>query len=592
MIVSRSVKSLTGFFESLVYDTARGDALLAARHQSFIASHLIAGLAALCLFPIYLAVWGRPSLVTALAFAWFLTPIGIALYVSRSGKLVTAHIASAINLVGLCVFAAAFTGGVQSFMIAWLAIAPMEAALSANRKAVLCAAGFALAGLAGLAVASALGVLPQAQAAGLDPVALWLLGAATATFYAAGLALAVQTVYQRSEDAVRTGERRYRLMAENATDMLTRHDLRGKTTFASLASEQILGEPTGALIGDGLFERVHVADRPAYLTALSRCVEHQTPYTVEFRVMRRTPDAVAERKPHHIWVEMRCRPMPHAGDGDGVIVAVTRDISERKAQEQELLRARDTAQSANRAKSQFLANMSHELRTPLNAVIGFSEILNREMYGSLGDARYVEYARLIHESGEHLLTVVNDVLDMSKIEAGKFSIVKEPFEAAALLRSTCEVVRDLAGRRSIELRVIETEELPELVADKRACKQMLLNLLSNAIKFSNEGGLVEVRAAREDAMIRLSVTDRGIGISEGDLARLGDPFVQANTAYDRRHDGAGLGLSVVKGLAQLHGGRLELVSRLGEGTTVSVVLPIDTGATPTSASITPFRRTA
>ncbi len=594
VIVSRSVKNLTGFFESLVHDTARGDALLAARHQSFIASHLIAGLAALCVFPIYLAIWGRPSLVTALAFAWFLTPIGIALYVSRSGRLVAAHVASSVNLVGLCVFAAAFTGGVQSFLIAWLAIAPMEAALSASRKAVLCAAGFALAGLAGLAAASGLGVLPQAQAVGLDPVALWLLGAGTATVYAAGLALSVQTVYQRSEDAVRIGERRYRLMAENATDMLTRHDLRGKTIFASLASEQILGEPTGALLGDGLFERVHVADRPAYLTALARCIEHQTPYTVEFRVARRMRDSMAVGERRHIWVEMRCRHMPHDGDGhgDGAIVAVTRDISERKAQEHELLRARDQAQGASRAKSQFLANMSHELRTPLNAVIGFSEILNREMYGSLGDARYAEYARLIHESGEHLLTVVNDVLDMSKIEAGKFSILKEPFEAEAMLRSTCELVRGLAGRRRIELRVIETSELPELVADKRACKQMLLNLLSNAIKFSNEGEVVEVRAEREDAMLRMSVTDRGIGISEHDLARLGDPFVQANTEYDRRHEGAGLGLSVVKGLAQLHGGRLELASRLGEGTTVSVVLPIDAGATPISAAVTPLRRSA
>jgi len=257
------------------------------------------------------------------------------------------------------------------------------------------------------------------------------------------------------------------------------------------------------------------------------------------------------------------------------IVAVTRDISERKAQETQLLRARDEAEGASRAKTQFLASMSHELRTPLNAIIGFSEILNRELFGALGEARYRDYSRLIHESGEHLLTVVNDILDMSKIEAGKFKIVKEPFDVAPLINSCCDIMRHTAEQRSLSLEVNVAPGIPELAADKRACKQMLLNMISNAIKFTEPGGWVRVSARVEDGNVVFSVVDNGIGIADQDLPKLGSPFVQASSSYDRSHEGAGLGLSVVKGLARLHDGSLELTSKLGEGTTATIALPLD-----------------
>ena len=221
----------------------------------------------------------------------------------------------------------------------------------------------------------------------------------------------------------------------------------------------------------------------------------------------------------------------------------------RKAQEDELTRARDEAESASRAKTQFLANMSHELRTPLNAVIGFSEILNRELFGALGEQRYRDYARMIHESGEHLLHVVNDILDMSKIEAGKLKLVKEPFDVGSLIASCTEVMRHAAEAKHLSLVTEVAPGMPELIADKRACKQMLLNVISNAIKFTDAGGSVRVAAREESGMVELIVADTGIGISEQDLPKLGNPFVQADNAYNRSHDGAGLGLSVVKGLA-------------------------------------------
>jgi cell cycle sensor histidine kinase DivJ len=206
-------------------------------------------------------------------------------------------------------------------------------------------------------------------------------------------------------------------------------------------------------------------------------------------------------------------------------------------------------------------------------VIGFSEILARELFGRLGEDRYRDYARLIHESGGHLLNVVNDILDMSKIEAGKFNIYKEPFEVGPLLKSCIETVQPAAAQKSLSLEVEMPEGMPELLADKRACKQMLLNVLSNAIKFTDQGGRVHLSAREADGAVQLIVRDTGIGIAEKDLPNLGNPFVQADNSYDRSYDGAGLGLSVVKGLARLHGGRMEIASRLGEGTSVVIVLP-------------------
>jgi cell cycle sensor histidine kinase DivJ len=570
---NESISGLAAYFGSLVHVSARGDVLTAARHQSFIASHLLGGLLALCVFPVYLVVNGKPSLLGAAAFLWLLSPIGIAIFLSRTGKFAAAHLASAANFAGLVTYTAWLTGGLSSWLIPWMAAVPLEAALATDRRIVGWGAGAAALGLTVLYALGHYGQLAPIESLPLSPLMLSLIGAMTATGYAAGLAVMIQHVHKQSENAVRSGEERYRLLAENATDLITRHDEKGRVVFASHAAQTLFGEPIQRILGEGLFDRVHVADRPVYLTALSRCVANNEAIAAEFRV-RRAGSGEAAR---YVFVEMRCRPMPSDGDARrlGGIVAVTRDISDRKAQEAELLKTRDEAESASRAKTQFLANMSHELRTPLNAVIGFSEILNRELFGTLGEARYRDYARLIHESGEHLLHMVNDILDMSKIEAGKFKIVKEPFEVGPLVRSCCDIMRHTAEQRSLSLIVDIEPGIPELPADKRACKQMLLNVISNAIKFTDPGGWVRVSAKAVGRGVLLSVSDNGIGIAEADLPKLGKPFVQANNSYDRSYDGAGLGLSVVKGLTKLHGGKLELTSTLGSGTTVSIILPLD-----------------
>ncbi len=371
------------------------------------------------------------------------------------------------------------------------------------------------------------------------------------------------------------GLKAYRLIAENVPDMITRHDDKGRVVFASAAAETLFGEPAERIAGDGLFERVHVADRPAYLTALSRALAGNEYVTSEFRVRRLGPAAEAA----YVSVEMRCRPVvPVAENGKpepAFLIAVTRDISDRKAHEAELLRARQAAEDESRAKTEFLANMSHELRTPLNAVIGFADILNRELYGKLSEARHRDYARLIYESSAHLLNVVNDILDMSKVEAGKFTIVKSPVDVEALVALCCDMMRHAAEQRSLALIADVAADIPALPADMRTCKQMLLNLIANAIKFTEPGGVVRVAARVVGETLELSVADNGIGIAEQDLPRLGNPFVQANNAYGRGRDGTGLGLSVVSGLAALHGGRLKIDSTFGEGTTATIILPYD-----------------
>ena len=570
---SDSLRGLSAYFSSLVHASARGDPLTAARHQSFIASHLLGGLLALCIFPIYLVIGGKPSPYGAAAFLWLLSPIGIAVFLARTGKFAAAHLASAANLAALVTYCAWLTGGLASWLIPWMVVVPVEAALATDRRIVAWGAGVAGLGLAVLAIAPSFAGAHAPDLLPLSPMLLALVGAASAIAYAAALAVMVQLVHRRSEGTVRAGEERYRLLAENATDMITRHDEKGRVLFASLAAQQLFGEPAQKVAGDGLLERVHVADRPAFLTSLSRSLANNESIAAEFRVRR----ASGAEPARYVWVEMRCRPLRAADTAISQpgIVAVTRDISDRKAQEAEILRTRDEAESASRAKAQFLANMSHELRTPLNAVIGFSEILNRELFGALGEARYRDYARLIHESGEHLLNVVNDILDMSKIEAGKFKIVKEPFDVALLVKSCCDLLRHTAEQRSLSLIMDVAPGIPELPADKRACKQMLINVISNAIKFTDPGGWVRVSARRAGTTVELSVADNGIGIAEADLPKLGKPFVQANNSYDRSYDGAGLGLSVVKGLARLHGGHLELRSKLGEGTIAIIALPLE-----------------
>ncbi len=239
--------------------------------------------------------------------------------------------------------------------------------------------------------------------------------------------------------------------------------------------------------------------------------------------------------------------------------------------EQEKIRAEE----ANRSKSEFLANMSHELRTPLNAVNGFSEIMLREMFGPLGDGRYVDYVKDIHTSGQHLLSLINDILDMSKIEAGKMQLQKEPISLVDIVEQSLRLVKARAEEKSIRLHSELDETLSDLTADPRAMKQVVLNLLSNAVKFTPEDGQVTIRSFEYEQRLALQVSDTGIGIPKEDLPRLGRPFEQIESQHSKSHQGTGLGLALSKSLIEMHGGQMTIESELGEGTTVTIIVPFE-----------------
>jgi signal transduction histidine kinase len=242
--------------------------------------------------------------------------------------------------------------------------------------------------------------------------------------------------------------------------------------------------------------------------------------------------------------------------------------------EEQAQTARAVAERANQAKSDFMASMSHELRTPLNGVIGMSEVMEKEAFGPMQVPEYKEYAKDIGDSGQHLLSMINDILDMSKIEAGKFVLREQVITPAIVINSTIRMIQQTAKLAEVKLKIDVDESLPKIWADERAIKQILLNLLSNAVKFSEPGNEVRLRGSLlSSGDMMLSVGDDGIGMAPDDIERAITPFTQLESSLSRPYTGTGLGLSLVKSLVELHDGRLDIESVVGEGTTVSVLLP-------------------
>jgi cell cycle sensor histidine kinase DivJ len=608
------------------------DVLAASRHRAFVAPRLIGGVVMLAAVSIAFMPRGLPSAFEIALMAWLVAGFVIAYFLSRSGQYESAHVLSSLTLTGLVTTVAFSTGGLSSFAAIWLVVVPVEAALSGSRRVVALASVVALGAAGFLLLMSTFDPVPARLAMADQPAMLAMLGIVSALLYAIGLALGSESLVRTSFWLNHAEEDRYRLLARNTADVITRHGRNGHVLFVSPAAEPVLGAKLADLHGRGLFERVHVADRPAYLTALGDAANLRESRTIELR-LRRDPIELGGAG-DFVWIEMRCWPLDRASQEDAgadcEVVAVMRDITVRKDEEHALEMARAESERANVAKSRFLATMSHELRTPLNAIIGFSEMLRAEGTLMIDAKQRHDYAHLINESGHHLLSVVNGILDMSKIESGHFEITPEPVASERVIAECCELLALRAREAGIDIVVRLAEELPGIVADKRALLQVMLNLLSNAIKFTNRGGKVTVTAKaapgqeigpgigpeigpeighdpRNDASheagrdqarhetrhIVIVVEDTGVGIGADDLLRVGQPFFQARSSYDRRHDGTGLGLSIVKGLLTLHGGWMEIESRVGEGTRVIVHLPLDceaarrNGAPPAPARMVP-----
>jgi len=341
-------------------------------------------------------------------------------------------------------------------------------------------------------------------------------------------------------------------------DLLVIRDAELKIVKVNQAWEKVLGYRTDELEGQPMLSFIHPDDAAASHRQMKQI---ETEKDVKGIINR-----YRCRDGGYRYLEWRAHQ-----EGD-LVYGVARDVTERLAIEAEMAEAKAAAEKANRTKSEFLANMSHELRTPLNAIIGFSEMIKAEVYGP-GLPRYRNYATDIHGAGQHLLSLINDILDLSKAEAGKLELHVEPVDLADLIRESARLMSERAAQQKLRL-TLDVGTLPPLLIDRLRTKQILLNLLSNAIKFTPENGIVSVKADLDQARrVVICVRDTGIGIAPENIALAFEPFRQIDSTLARKFEGTGLGLPLVKELIELHDGEVTLESSLKVGTAVSIRFP-------------------
>jgi PAS domain S-box-containing protein len=369
----------------------------------------------------------------------------------------------------------------------------------------------------------------------------------------------------RAERVMAESEHRYRLLAENSTDLIVRLSLDGVRRYVSPACRELYGIEPEQLLGTKVANSTHPDERDAVLTAFEAMRDGAERVVVTSR--KRRVDG------SYIWIESTMRRVAGRDGEEAEIVAVARDVTARKEAEEALREAKDAAERANQTKARFLADMSHELRTPLNAVIGFSDLMEHEVFGPLGNRRYREYAADIRSSGQHVLEMINDILDHAKATAGHLELLEGTVPIAELIDFALHLLSPRAERAGVAL---VTQVAPEVYAvhgDKRRLRQILLNLATNAIKFTPGGGRVRISAALgAGGELLLTVEDTGAGIAEEDQAAILEPFRQVRRGASDQ-EGTGLGLPLTRRLVELHGGTMQLRSTLGVGTIVVVRLP-------------------
>ncbi|MBP7064539.1 EAL domain-containing protein [Ferrovibrio sp.] len=373
---------------------------------------------------------------------------------------------------------------------------------------------------------------------------------------------------QLHQAALQVAEHKIRDFAELASDWFWETDSEHRYSWISESSYAFSNDQRTRLLGMRRWEMAGSQEDTdeAFWEEHRRQLERREPFR-SFRYC-------TIHNHQEMWTEINGKPVFDANGHFMGYRGSGRDITEQYRQQRRIEAALRRAEEASRAKSQFLANMSHELRTPLNAIIGFSEIIRDQMFGSVGIPRYVDYARDINASGTHLLAVIGDILDMSRIEAGYYALDEKPVELASVIASALTMVRPQAERAGAVLRNLCPESLPQLRADERVLKQVLINLLGNAVKFTPAGGTIDVvYRTTEDGGLTLNVVDSGIGIPPDRLEHIFEPFQLAKAEVARQHGGTGLGLSISKRLMELHGGSLSLSSTVGVGTQAQLIFP-------------------
>jgi PAS domain S-box-containing protein len=370
-----------------------------------------------------------------------------------------------------------------------------------------------------------------------------------------------------SQRAFREAEARYRSIIDNAIEGVYISSIDGRMIVANRALAEINGYATP----EELILSVKDIGKEWYVRP-ERREEFVASMDNRGEVRNFESEVYRHKTRERIWVQENARLVRDEGGKPLYYEGTVQEITQRKNFERQLMVARRAAEASNRAKSEFLANMSHELRTPLNAIMGFAQIL-RDRWTAPEFAKISEYSNDILMSAQHLYKLISEILDYSKIDSGTVQLVEGPIEVPALIRHCVNMIAERAQRSELTLKVNVADNLPALQGDERRLTQVLLNLATNAVKFTPAGGTVTVTAEMGGNELVLSVADTGIGISEKDIERVFEPFVQVNRSAHPQQEGAGLGLSICKNLIELHQGRIEVSSRQGRGTTIRVVLP-------------------
>jgi cell cycle sensor histidine kinase DivJ len=506
-------------------------------------------LAALLTDLVLALVFPSETLLTSLALAAGAAPAVVSLLLRRNEQPAVQTLQIVLWALGTGA-ACLLTGGLTGPLAAWC-LGPVAAgALLAGGSRVAEGAALAMVVAALAALGGLAGIAPPPPANG----GLWLglLALATSGF-GLGAGLLLEQRRGRVQDGRRDGELgRLRTLLSEQPHLIVSLYPHGKV-------RAVFGRAPEGIDPDRLVEGGLTAvalNHGAIIEALRGAIT-QGRSEVGF-----APAAAPDR-----WVVATLRRVE-----DSHLLATLRDATAEQVREASLDQARADAEALAAGKSRFLANMSHELRTPLNAIMGFSDIMRSRLFGPLPE-RYEEYGSLIHESGSHLLDLINDVLDMSKIEAERYQLSKEAFDAREAVAAALRLMRVQADGAGVQLRGVLPATPLDIDADRRALKQIVLNLVSNALKFTHKGGSVTVTVHGYDGVFELVVADTGVGIAKDDLERLGRPYEQAGDS-GQRSMGTGLGLSLVRAFAELHGGEMTIESTLGEGTSVTVRLPV------------------
>jgi cell cycle sensor histidine kinase DivJ len=545
--------------DRLVHPSVTGSAER-ARHCRLLSVLLVAPFfAASAIGQSFFGAFGSATTLAAIfavfgAF-WFaaliLVSTGKGLLAGRSVLLISPLPAAAI---------VAAAGGLASPLAMMLAALVFETAWAwRSRRAV--AWGFASA-IAAFGLQLAFGPL---AGAGAVSAWQWLVPLA----YMGTMALRTAGLFRNQ--AVERTDDTHRMALEDVMEAVVLHlGYNGEILDVSEKARRMLRLAPELLLGTGLFERIHVADRIGYLCSLADLRDGATSRRVELKL--RLPNEAEEQRGGNY--QAFAIELARLGEADAGFIAVMRSNAEVVALREAAAASAEAASSSEITRSRFLAAVSHELRTPLNAIIGFSDMLGHEICGSLSDPRQKEYVGLIKQSGEHLLAVVNAILDVSKVESGTYAIQVEPFR----FRDAVEMCRSMmtfqADAKAIAFTTDISQNVGDISADRRAVQQMLINLAANAVKFTPQGGKVTIGAKRVGSRLHFWVSDNGIGIDGNDLMRLGEPFVQVRNDYTRQFEGTGLGLSLVKGLVTLHDGSMTIESAPEQGTTVTISLPV------------------